>query len=206
MPVVTSLKPQRDGKRVNVYLDGKFSFGIDLDNLVKFGIKIEKELSQDEIDKIIYEAEFHKTFSKILNYATLRSRSEKELLNWLKRKKVPEVIHKKLFNKLKRLDLLDDAKFAKWWVEQRQVFKPRSKRFLTQELRVKGISKEIISEVLDSAHLNEEKVAKKLLEKNKYKWKRFDKQKQNEKAFAFLARKGFDYDVIKSVVKYKLGE
>src|SRR3989344_5146372 len=104
MPIVTSLKPQRDKKRVNVYLDGKFSFGIDLDNLVKFGIKIEKEFSKEEIDKIIYEAEFHKTFSKLLNFATLRPRSEKEVFDWLKRKKVPESMYKKLFKRLNKLE------------------------------------------------------------------------------------------------------
>ena len=51
MPQVTSLKPQKFTKRVNVYLDGEFAFGIDLDNLVKFGIKVEKEFSKEEIDK-----------------------------------------------------------------------------------------------------------------------------------------------------------
>lgn len=204
MPIVTSLKPQRDGKRVNVSLDGKFAFGIDLDNLVRFGIKIEKEFSKDEIDKIIFEAEFQKTFNKILNFATLRPRSEKEVYDWLKRKKVAESIHERLFNRLNRLDLIDDEKFSRWWVEQRSAFKPRGKRALEAELRQKGIDKNIINSTLAESEIDESLNAKKLLIKNQYKWKNDDPEKQKQKAFAFLARKGFGYDTIKNVIQYAL--
>lgn len=204
MPIVTSLKPQRDGKRVNVSLDGKFAFGIDLDNLVRFGIKIEKEFSKEEIDKIIFEAEFQKTFGKILNFATLRPRSEKEVFDWLKRKKVTESIHERLFNRLNRLDLIDDEKFSRWWIEQRSAFKPRGKRALEAELRQKGIDKNIINSTLAESEIDESLSAKKLLIKNQYKWKKDDPKKQKEKAFAFLARKGFGYDTIKNVIQYAL--
>jgi regulatory protein len=193
MPVVTSLKLQRDGKRVNVYLDGKFAFGIDLDNLVKFGIKIEREFSQDEIDKIIHEAEFAKTYNKLLNFATLRPRSEKELFSWLKRKKVPESLHKKLFSKLKRLDLVDDTKFSKWWIEQRMQFKFKSRKELKYELTQKGIDRNTLENILAESDLNEAENARKLLEKKKF--------TDPQKAFTYLARKGFDFNIIKSVVR-----
>lgn len=195
MPIVTQLKPQKDNKRVNIFLDGEFAFGIDLDNLVKFGIKIEKEFSQVEIDKIIHEAEFAKTYNKFLNFATLRPRSEKEFFDWLKRKKVPEIIHKKLFSKLKHLELVDDLKFAKWWISQRLEFKQKSKKELKYELRQKGIDSNIMDKVLSEIEINEEKIAKKLLLKRKFK----DKQK----AFAYLARKGFNWETIKNVVEYQ---
>lgn len=206
MPIVTSLKLQRDGKRVNVYMDGKFSFGIDLDNLVKFGIKIEKEFSKEEIDKIVYEAEFHKTFSKILNFATLRPRSEKEVFDWLKRKKVPESMNKKLFLRLNKLELIDDVKFAKWWVGQRLEFKQKSKREMQFELKQKGVNAQIIKDVFSESEIDEGALATKQFEKNKYKWMKFDGRTQKEKAVSFLARKGFNWETIKSVVKYEEGE
>jgi len=195
---VTSLRPQRNNRRINVYLDGKFAFGIDLDNLVKFGIKIEKEFSRQDLDKIIHEAEFAKTYNKFLNFATLRLRSEQELFNWLKRKKVPVTIYKKLFNRLKRLGLVDDMKFAKWWIEQRLEFRLKSKKELKYELRQKGIDKNVITEVLVESAINEGEIAKKLLAKRRF--------KDTQKAFAYLARKGFDFNTIKSVLKYDLGE
>lgn len=206
MPIVTSLKPQRDGKRVNVYLDNEFAFGIDLDNLVHFGIKVEKEFTKEEIDKIIHEAEFHKTFTKFLNFATLRPRSEKELFDWLKRKKVSKNLHKKLFNRLKHLALIDDEKFAEWWVGQRLEFKKKSIKELKFELKQKGISNNIIENAISASDIDEEKLAKDLLKKNQYKWIKLDGKEQKEKASAFLARKGFNWETIKSVVKYTEGE
>ena len=67
MPVITSIKPQRNKKRSNIYLDGKFGFGLDLDNFVKLGLKVEQELSDKEIAGIVKEAEFQKILEKLLS-------------------------------------------------------------------------------------------------------------------------------------------
>lgn len=201
MPLVSAIKPQRNKKRVNVYLDGKFAFGIDLDNLVTFNLKVEQELSDEEVAEIIKKAEFQKTLDKLLRFATLRPRSEKEVEDWFRRKKVHESLHRSLFNRLNRLELVDDTKFAKWWVEQRNVFKPRGKRGLEAELRIKGIRKEIIDEVLDGISIDEEKIATELLTKKAYKWKALPKREARQKMSQFLARKGFGWQVIEKVLR-----
>jgi len=160
MPVITSIKPQKNGKRVNIYLDSKFGFGLDLENFVKLGLKVEQELSLEEIEKVIKKAEFQKISDRLIRFAMVRPRSEKEIHLWMRRKKVNESLQDDLFNKLKRFDLIDDEKFAKWWVDQRQHFRPKPKRMLTNELRIKGISKNIIEDVLEGTEVDEEKIAK----------------------------------------------
>jgi regulatory protein len=202
MPIVTSIKAQKNKNRANVYLDGVFGFGIDLDNLVLFGIKLSKEFSEEEIKKIIKKAEFQKTYDKFLKFATLRPRSEKELWDWLKRKKVHESLHKDLFNRLKHLDLINDLEFAKWWVEQRQNFRPKPKRILNSELRIKGIKKEIIEKVLGEQKIDEEKMARQLLEKKSYKWKGLEPYKARQKMSQYLAGKGFSWETIEKVIKF----
>ncbi len=201
MPIITSIKPQRNKRRVNVYIDEVFGFGIDLDNLVLSGIKINKEFSDEEIQKIIKKAEFQKTYDKFLKFATLRPRSEKELRDWLKRKKVHESLHKDLFNRLKHLDLINDLGFAKWWVEQRQTFRPKSKRILNNELRIKGIKKEIIGKVLEEEKIDEVKIAKQLLEKKAYKWRGLEPHKAKQKMSQYLAGKGFSWEIISKIFK-----
>src|SRR4030042_45018 len=81
MSVITSIKPQKNNKRVNIYLDGKFGFGIDLENFVKLGLKVEQSLEDEEIKKIIKKAEFQKTYDYLLKFAMLRPRSEKEIID-----------------------------------------------------------------------------------------------------------------------------
>lgn len=201
MPVVTSIKPQRNGKRVNVYLDGKFGFGIDLDNFVRLGLRVEQELTEDEIEKIVKKAEFQKTCDKLLKFATLRLRSEKEINDWLKRKKVHESLYKDLISRLTNLDLVDDEKFARWWVEQRMSFRPKPKRILRQELKIKGINENVIADVLESITLDETKMVKELIEKKSYRWKNLPKNILRLKMSEFLARKGFAWDIIEKVTK-----
>ena len=173
MGVITALKPQRNQKRINVYVDGKFGFGIDLQNLLEGGLKIGLELSEKQTEEIIKKAEFQKTYDKLLRFATLRPRSEKEVKDWFKRRKIHTSLHESLTEKLKKLKLLDDGNFAKWWVEQRTSFSPRGKRALRQELIIKGVGRETIDEVLRKSFRGPDEIslARDLLEKKKYRWK-----------------------------------
>lgn len=206
MPVITSIKPQRNGKRVNIHLDDKFGFGIDLENFVALGLKTGQEYTDKEIEKIIKKAEFQKTLDKLLKFATLRPRSEKEIKDYFRRKKVHESLHQELFDRLKKLELVDDEKFAGWWVEQRQAFRPKPKRIMNYELRMKGIKQEIINEVLGEEIIDEAKMAKELLVKKAYKWKNIPSHEAHQKMSQYLARKGFSWETIEKVIKLPLDE
>jgi regulatory protein len=132
-----------------------------------------------------------KTWDKLIKFVTLRPRSEKEVEDWFYRKKVDQKHQKDYFKRLKRLDFLDDGKFTRWWVDQRLSFRPRSKRELWAELVKKGIDKTLIKQVIDESKIDEVKIAKKLLSKRNY--------QDPQKAMAYLARKGFDWETIKEV-------
>jgi regulatory protein len=201
MPVVTKISPQKKKNRVNIYLDEKFAFGLDLENYMKLGIKVGDEYSDKELNEIVKKSEFQKTSDKLINYSILRPRSKREVELWLRRKKVHESMHEDLFNKLKRLDLLDDEKFASWWVKQRLEFRNKSKRELIFELRSKGIDKNTIDDVMSKYDVDDESSAKKLILKNKHKWERYEEKDRKQKMKEYLARKGFSWEIIKKVVK-----
>ena len=200
MPIITSIKQQRNKNRVNVYLDDKFGFGIDLDNFVLLHLKVDQELTDKEVEEIVKKAEFQKTLDKLLRFATLRPRSKKEIKDYFKRKKVHESLYEELFNRLNRLELIDDEEFAKWWVDQRQNFKPKAVRVLRLELRQKGIDKEIIDKTLGETKVDEEKMARELLERKSYKWKNLPPREARQKMSQYLAGKGFGWEVIEKVV------
>ncbi len=200
MSRITSVKIQKNKKRVNIYLDNEFGFGIDLENFIKLGLKVDQELSEKEVTEIVKKAEFQKVLDKILRFATLRPRSKEEINSWLKRKKVHESLYEELFNRLKRLELTGDRKFAKWWIEQRMSFRPKPKGILKQELRIKGVSKEIIKEVLEETEIDEKEIARELIEKNKYKWEKLSGFERKRKMSEYLGRKGFGWEVIQRMV------
>ena len=202
MPIITKIEPQKSKKRVNIYFDGEFGFGIDLENYMKLKLKVGEELSDDEVQEIIKKGEFQKAFDKILRFATLRPRSKKEIKDRLNKYKVSESLHEELFNRLKRLNLLDDEEFAKWWVGQRLQFKFRSKMELISELRKKGIDRKTIDQVVNRLvdEENQEESAKLLLEKRSFAWRKYKGWEKKKKMSDYLARKGFSWDVIKKVV------
>lgn len=78
--------------------------------------------------------------------------------------------------------LLDDQKFATWWVEQRTTHRPKGNIALKSELLQKGIDQSIISSVLLSPE-QEQELAKKLLEKKKI--------TNKQKAYKYLYSRGF---------------
>lgn len=200
MGVVTSIELQKSKKRVNIYIDGKFEFGLDLENLIKFNLKVNQELTDGQINIIKDKSERTKAFNKVLNYATIRPRSEKEIKDYLKRKKIDDLIHLYIIKKLTKLKLLDDLEFAKWWIEQRQSFSPKSKRVLTNELRIKGIESGIIIDVLADTEIDEVKIARDLIESKSYKWERYEENERKQKITQYLVGKGFSWEVIKSVM------
>ena len=201
MPVITAIKPQKNQKRVNIYLDNWFGFGLDLENFVKFNLKVDQELNDEKITKIIKEAEFQKILDKLLKFAMLRPRSKKEIIDYFKRKKVPENIKEELLSRLNNLELINDKAFAKWWVEQRQSFSPKSKRVLNSELLIKGIDREIIKNILEETKIDELKLAKDLIKTKNYKWEKFDQKTRRQKITQYLAGKGFDWKVVNDVLK-----
>ncbi len=209
MPVITSIKQQKNkrslagyaGKnRVNVYLDDKFGFGIDLENFVILGLKVNQELSEKEVEDIVRKAEFQKTLDKLLRFATFRPRSEKEVNDYFRRKKVHDSLYPDLLKKLKHFNLINDEEFAKWWVKQR-LLKKKSLRSMIYELRFKGVKKEIIDQVLGEEKVDEEKMARDLLEKKSYKWKNLPPREAKLKMSQYLAGKGFGWEVIEKIVR-----
>jgi regulatory protein len=216
MPTITEIKPQKSKKRVNIYLDESFSarggpasswgFGLDLENFVRLGLKVGMELTEEEVTEIVRKAEFSKTFDKMIRFGMMRPRSEKEFRDWLRKYKVHESIYDELFSKLKRLELLDDERFAKWWVSSRNEFKPRSKSALTFELLKKGIARDLIKDVLSDIQIDEVSLAKEVVMKKKRVWEKLEKQEAKRKIQMILAARGFGWEVAKKVTEDVLSQ
>ncbi len=203
MPQITDIKRQKKNpKRFSVYIDGKFSFGLDADNLVKSGLEVSQEISQEEIEKMVKENEFFKIYEQVLKFFSYRPRSEKELRDWFKKKEVGEEVQKLICQKLKQVGLLNDEEFAKWWIEQRTAFRPSGLRLLALELRQKGISKDLISKLLNCYIPKdaEYELAKKAVEKKLKSLRHLSDLELRKKLGAFLSRRGFSFAVIKKII------
>jgi regulatory protein len=195
---ITSIKAQkRNRDRVNIYLDGEYAFSLNM--IVAASLGRGDYLSDERIEELQMEDSFEKAYDRALNYLSYRPRSSAEVSRYLRGKEVPPKVSEEVLQRLSAAGLLDDLAFAQYWVENRETFKPRGRRLLRQELRQKGISDELISDVLDE--VDEEESAYQAALKQASRYASLDDGLFRQKMQSFLRRRGFDYDVIRETIK-----
>lgn len=145
--------------------------------------------------------DFEKFYKAAVRFLSFRPRSEKELRDYLTKKKCDDLTSTRIIQSLTRDKFLNDEEFIRWWVEQRTILKPKAVRFIKYELKQKGISKELIESFFEGNEGSDFANALKLAEKKLPRYARLeDRRKIYEKMGRFLASKGFDWDTIKVVI------
>lgn len=194
--IITSLQMQKKNKeRVNVFLDGKYAFALNLQAAVR--LKKGQQLSAAEVVELQAEDDFHKAYDKALRYLSLRPRSEKEVQLYLAGKKLDEELVAAVIARLKELNYLNDETFSQFWTENRQTFRPKGVQALRQELRQKGIDNETINEAL--SEIDEDAAAWAAIEKKLVHWQSLERTEFEKKLKGFLLRRGFVYEVVNRV-------
>ena len=186
----------KNPNRVNVFVDGKFSFSLDIAQVVDLGVKVGLALSAEKLEELKRASEFGKLYQRALEWALVRPRSEKEVRDYLYKKVFERKLDKSYIDlivaRLKEKKYLDDTVFAKYYVENRFVKKGISRRRLSLELMKKGVAKEIIAEVLDGRN-DEEEILKMIAKKRA----RYD----DEKLISYLCRQGFSSELARNLVR-----
>jgi regulatory protein len=138
----------------------------------------------------------------LLDQLTGQARSRKELADKLAKKLVPEEIATRLLDRFEEVGLIDDAAFARLWVESRQSGKGLARRALAQELRRKGVADEVAREALDEVDPEDEAAAARALVAKKLRsMTRLDTPTKTRRLVAMLARKGYPPGLAMSVVR-----
>ena len=137
-----------------------------------------------------------------LRFLANRPRSEREIRRRLARMDLPDSTVDRVVAQLRVHHLVDDVAFARYWVEQRQTFRPRGARLLKAELRQHGVSGELASSVADEGSATADEDAYRAAQK---KARLLASAGLDERTFRtrlgqFLARRGFDWETIAPVV------
>lgn len=150
---ITALRVQeRDSQRVNVFVDGAYAIGISLATLAHERLFVGQQLTEEEFERIERRESVDKALHAGLRLLEVRPRSQAELRDRLTRKGfAPEAVAQAL-ERLGELGLADDASFARFWIENRQEYRPRGVNALRDELRRKGLAKDLIAQALDESN------------------------------------------------------
>ncbi|NUS95294.1 MAG: recombination regulator RecX [Nocardia sp.] len=141
-----------------------------------------------------------------LRLLAVRARSRAELAQRLSAKgHAPEVIEQVL-DRLVEVGLIDDADFARQWVQQRHGFSGKGRRALEQELRRKGVSQEDSAAALETVTVDDEYERATELVRRKLRTlpAGLDREKAIRRLVGMLARRGYGHSVAFTVVKAEL--
>jgi regulatory protein len=194
---ITALVAQKRNKeRVNVYLDGEFAFGLALVEAIK--LHKGQQLTGEDIARLKALDEIEVAREHALNYLSYRPRSSEEVRRNLREKGFAGQTIETVIERLAGVGLLDDEAFARFWVDNRERFGPRSRRALRYELRQKGVPDAAIEAAL--ADLDEEEAAYRAASARLRRYARADEQTFRKRLGAFLARRGFSYGIVRDAL------
>lgn len=211
MKITSVVSQLRDPNRVNVSIDGKYRFSLDIAQVADFGIKSGQEIDDEQLATLERESEFGKLYARTLEYCLGRPRSAREVSDYLYRKTLAKKyktkkgdiaqregisvqVTERVFERLKERGYIDDEKFAAYWIENRNQTKGSSLRKLKSELMRKGVNQQIIEASLDTSERNDAAELGKIIAKKRARYP------DEAKLIAYLQRQGFRYDDIREAL------
>lgn len=195
---ITALRQQKKNRqRVSVYLDGDYAFG--LQAIIAAPLRVGQTLSPEQMRQLLQSDSAEIAYERALGFLSYRPRSEAEVVAYLRRRKMPPEAIQAATERLLQAGLLDDEAFSKYWVENRETFRPRGARLLRYELRRKGVHDALIDQAVEN--LDETDSAYQAAHDRARRYAHLDRVSFRRRLGAFLQRRGFGYEAVKEAVE-----
>lgn len=199
---ISALEVQaHDQARVNLYLDGRFAFGLSAKMVADAGLKKGDYLSADRISELLQGEARERALQQAFNYLSYRPRSKQEMQRYLSQKGHASETIEEVLRKLVDYHYVDDQVFAVGWVENRQRFRPTGPHLLRAELRQKGVDRTLADQAIADVVDDEKALALEAATKRAGSLKGADYPEFSRKLGGFLSRRGFSGDVVWEVVR-----
>jgi regulatory protein len=195
---ITDIKQQvkRQG-RYSVFVDEKYAFSLSENALLDQKIRIGQEITKEELQAFKDASKFDKAYNLTISFVARRARSEWELRDYFRRKEIDEDAGEQILERLRRYGYVDDAAFARSWVDNRRLLKPISRRRLQLELRQKHVSDDVIRQVLEEDETSDRDTLRDLVDRKR----KQSRYQDDTKLMQYLVRQGYSYDDVKAVMR-----
>jgi len=200
---ITSLQPQATNPdRINIFADDQFLLGVNALLVLQLELRVGQELTPDQLTHLRNEEALHRAIERSLNYLSFRPHSREEVRRYLRHKETPPELIDSVLDHLANLDLLNDRTFASFWIESREQFSPRGSIALKNELRMKGVEREVIDELIDDEQ-DEERALRAGYKKALalVRLPNIDFATFRTRLGSFLQRRGFSYEISTRIMR-----
>jgi regulatory protein len=201
---ITSLPPQKhDPDRVSVFVDGEFRMGLAAEIALAAGLRVGEAVDAARLAELERRDLGWQAREAALRLLAVRPRSAAELARRLRMKGYAPEIAEEVIGRMRELGMIDDAAFAGMLARDRVRLRPQGSRRLANELRQKGVDEETARTAIRETLEGEETDERELARRAAAKWKPRadeDRDRARRRLHGFLARRGFDADVIREVL------
>lgn len=208
MPVITKiLEQKRRPNRRNVYLDGKFAFGCNVNVVAKFRLVEGMTLSTQQIDSILTGEVRQEAFDYAMKTLERRLHSREELRRKLAKREYADAMIDEVLKDLQRLGYVDDARFAKTKAMSAAQYKQHGHRRARVELMKAGVPDAVARKAIEDVYDPHDSlaVARTLAQKKAPALRKLDPVVARRRLAGMLGRRGFDYETIRPVIDEVLG-
>jgi regulatory protein len=199
VPTITAIERQKRRRRVDVHIDGAYAFSIGLELAVERKLAVVGEIGAEQRRELEREDQRRGALAAALRLLAAQPRSEKELRDRLRRRAFGREAVDAAVERMRELGYLNDAAFARFFVEARQAATPRSRRALSFELTRKGVGRELAAEAV--VELSDEDAAYDAAQRRLRALRGLDKQAFTRRLGAFLTSRAFGYGVARATIE-----
>ncbi len=181
-----------------IILDSGEYFDADEEICYIYSLRVDEKISEEKLQEVKRKAETKRAKDAAFNLLAVRQRSKKEMQQRLRQKDVDEKTREEVIGELKRMELIDDNKFALSFAKDLIRRKGAGRRLVAMELKNKGINGNIINSTLDEIFTqnDEAEIAYNALLKKKKDSDNLNDIKTKKRLTDFLLRRGFSWDII----------
>ena len=199
---------KRNPGRRSIFLDGEYAFGLDVENVIRFNLHENDSIDTEVIESLLMAEEKKSAKEQALRLLAYRARSEKEIGERLQKKGYDSEIIMGVVAELKRLNFLNDRQFALSFVRDKMITKPMGPYLIRLELKKKGIPESFIQAAIEEAYREDspQQIAATLGRKKISQQPTLPLIKRKQRTAAFLARRGFSWDIIRDVLEQLANE
>lgn len=186
--------------KYKVDLDGQFAFVLYKGELSRYGVKEGAELTEETVDEIYNTVLLKRAKKRAMHLLEDMDRTESGLREKLRQGLYPAEIIEKAIDYVRSFGYLNDARYAENFILSRR--NSKSRKEIHALLLGKGISDEEISIAFENCYGNQEEqeAVRRILEKKRVDPKTAD-DREMQKIYGYLARKGFRYETIRQVIQ-----
>ena len=202
---IETQKKRRD--RVSIFVDDEFAVGLSKETLLRAALRVGDDLPASRIAALSADETLYQARTSALRLLARRPRSERELRDRLREKEFADDVISRVVTNLKETGLVNDAEFARIYVRNALTLRPQGEIQLRQKLLLLGVARPTIDETLHEIlpGVNEEEMARSLatrfLARSWGSGAGADPRKRRQRVGAMLARRGYAWSIISSVLK-----